>query len=373
MEDFFKVLGAGLALIILAFILMGIGQFPFGKSPTNIIFATSEISLGVEAKQSLRHVPLDDLSIGAFGNKTITELNDVLIQKGIIRGDSQSLDFSGEEITKAFVSFEVEETNNYGDLIVKLNGQKIWGERAQEGIYTVELPDFQEGDNSVEILASSSGLRIWAPNTYSLGSLKLIVASFSSEEVKSFKAYNHEVDGWDFSRLVLPIYESNIEGDLIIEINGKEVYRDAPEKGLPNQIDFDRKKLQIEKGDNTIIFKAEEGGSYSIKNAELIIFYYSGGLDSYVSDFYIAGKNIALLDKEKTIGVLEFNIRDDINADINVYINDEKLDYELDKGKNIINFNSSILYEDKNDIVFSTYGKYDIKSAKLTLGTNSTK
>jgi hypothetical protein len=373
MEDFLKVLGAGIALIILAIALMGAGQISLGKHPTNVVFASQEISLGKETRQNLRHIPLNDLSVGALGNKTVTELDNVLIQKGIIRGDSQSLDFSGEGITNAFASFEIKETNNYGDLILKLNNQEIWRERVKEGMYTIELPDFKEGDNSVEISASSSGFRIWAPTTYSLGSLKLVVSSFSREEIKEFKAYNYEVDGWDFSRLILPVYESSTEGDLIVEVNGKEIYRDAPVKGLPTQVDFDKKKLQIEKGENTIIFRAEEKGSYSIKNAELITFYYSGGLDSYVSDFYVVGKNAGLLEKENIIGELEFDVRDNINADIDVYVNDEKLDYELNKGKNVIEFSNEILYSNVNDIRFSTYGKYDIKGVKLTLETNSTK
>jgi len=146
------------------------------------------------------------------------------IFSGLMFGeDSLRFFMRADGVEDARVSFHVKNTNSYGPLVIKLNGESVFSETLNIGDYSIFLPKRDNlTDYNVEILAGSSGARMWAPAFYELENVKLDVTSYvlSSSQVKfTFDDFQK------FTRGELELHFDEHFGTAIIELNGEEIFR----------------------------------------------------------------------------------------------------------------------------------------------------
>ena len=234
MDDFVKVFTAGLLLFFLAFLLSGQTQlYPDRSIDDGDGIVTPDVngdtifyksSIATEKAKAVRHIDFGDLSVGYIPTDTILqEKEEVIIKKGIFfRSQELVLDFSGVDVTKAYLTFELDNTNNYGDLIITLNDRLINSTIVNTGVYVVVMDKLNE-TNSLKISTENSGLRFWAPTMYILKDVKLLVKEYSNEKrLESFDIKDFEMEGLS-GRLVFTVENALLGDTLNVKLNEKEI------------------------------------------------------------------------------------------------------------------------------------------------------
>jgi hypothetical protein len=166
-DDFMWVLGIALILLI----AVGVFSFfvPYTGPLTNITissfspgqvgfvedFAARTIDLrtftvGEDQTESLRSWPQMELGTSLFGGNVEGEVVEVP-------------DYLMETARGVRLSFNVQDTNNYGNLVIKWNGFEVFSEAASERQHEVFIPrEDIRGSNSIEVSATGPGLFFWA-------------------------------------------------------------------------------------------------------------------------------------------------------------------------------------------------------------------
>ncbi len=176
-----------------------------------------------------------------------------------------------------YVKFVVEDTNNYGSVIVTQNGKRIFDEVVGPGevIVPLNMSDVRRS-NTVTIRADNPGLFFWAENVYSIRDVEL-ATSYNGPVVKTFDftLSPNEYTRFDHFQLTYNVGEvtPNLP-PMRIEVNGQTIYLDEPPTESGNiQISRDvfggiiglREK-------NTMRFSFDQGASYEIIDAVLTVF-----------------------------------------------------------------------------------------------------
>ena len=369
MENFIKVMTAGLAIFA---VLMFIGwRGPLG--PTYEPVELNKTLLSVEkigtvgfAKATPREITIGNVNVGNLPGEDIEfEAEAALIKNGLFSKNSQGISFNGERAQKATLSFRVDETNNYGRLVVMHGGLVIYNEKADAGTYSFELRNLNE-TNALDISATSSGIKFWAPTTYVLSDLKLTVDRYADRDyVVPFQVYSYEASGWSIGRISFVLESKTGPENLSIEVNGKPVYSDSPAPDVPTQIDFSRHETRVSPGENLLSFKTGRDSAYIMKNTRLTIFYYGTGEAIHrIQPFELNAFWKAYLMKENVTGVVNFYVRDaPLDSGLDVMLNNKTHTFETLSANTWYNitFSEEDLSDDtKNFVRFYTHGNYDL-------------
>ncbi|MEM7819450.1 MAG: hypothetical protein QXD48_01330 [Candidatus Aenigmatarchaeota archaeon] len=202
-----------------------------------------------------------------LSGENIYNLGDRIIKNGLLFGETNVKYHISGNIDDLKILFTVKKTNNYGPLIIKLNGNIIDKSNFNEGEYTISINnEMLTNDIILEIAAESSGIRMWAPTFYELKDIKIIAKSFSQN---SF-AYNFflidEYNTFKEGRLELNLDE-NI-GNIIITMNDHEIFS-GPIKNVQS---FKFDKSHIRYGENYLRINAKENSSF-VGHARMLIYY----------------------------------------------------------------------------------------------------
>lgn len=377
MSDFIKVLGAGVALIIIALLISQTSMFNEDIVSSNITISSQSIIGQIGSiQETFRKIKLGSFEVGqTLGEETEKDIPELRIEKGWFGEHSESFTFPGDGALGAYMTFSVSETNTYGSLQLYFNGRKIYDNITQPGTYRVEITE-PAASNTIEIKATSSGEKFWAPATYILKNIKLVVKRYGNQEyIIPFTVFDYEAVGWSTGRLMFGIDSATLAGDLIVNVNGQEMYRDRPiSKSTIHQKDFTREKAQIHAGENTIRFKTEKDGKYTLSNAELIMFFFTGSESVEKKMYFTMDEGQILYYKEKNAtGVVKFNV-DSVYLDrgITVMVNNKpielsKVESEDESKENFVNFDLADLRSGRNTITFKTRGSYSVSNAKVML------
>lgn len=370
-ESFLYVLAVGLALFFVAFLVSGV-NIPTERgaiTTTNIIFSDTIGQLGL-VTQNVRHIPLGDFVVGNVLTETVVKDEPYLeIKKGLFSESSKILDFDAEDMVNVYVDFSVEETNKYGNLQLILNNNLV-KTIDDAGGYKIELTNYNNS-NILKISAESSGLKFWAPTTYIINDFKIIVEGYGDQKkIIPFTIKQHESEGWSLGRLWFTVDEAETAGDLIATINGNEVYSGVPSLTLVNKKDFAKETTQIKPGENIAIFRAEEDTSYSLKNTELIIFYYgTGEYVSVIKEFEIKSTPFYELENKNATGQIRFYVEESsMDRGITLELNNESSSWtSLKEGEwYSMNFTGADVQRKDNVLKFSTSGSYKIGESEIS-------
>ncbi len=151
------------------------------------------------------------------------------VYSGLFFGeDSLKLWMRAQDVEDARVSFRVTDTNGYGPLVIRVNGNAVFSEVLNIGEYSIELPVNESNyDYNVDILAGSSGARMWAPAFYELKDVNLEITSYavSSSQVK------FTMDDFQrFSRGEVQLQFDDRFGRAVVEMNGREIFRGSADE-----------------------------------------------------------------------------------------------------------------------------------------------
>lgn len=367
MSDFLAVLGAGVAIIVAALLLSGTSFFAAEEAGTLNKTLLSEESVGDvgAVEETFRHVPLGTFTVGqTLGEETAKEVPEMKIENGWFRQHSEAVAFPGEGAVSAYITFTVEAMNKYGRLQLLLNNRPIFDNVTKPGNYRIEIVQ-PAADNMLSIRAESSGPKFWAPTTYIIKDLKVVVKRYGSQEMAiPFTVYDYEATGWERGRISFGIDDAILSGDLVITANNNEVYRDRPiSRSLLYQKDFSREAAQIKVGENTLRIKAEKGGKYSISNADMIIFFFAGGQTvSKTLHFKANASDVDAIESKNATGIITFDAKDVfLDNGITLSLNDKPIELgTVGAGENSVTFGAGYLRSGKNTLKLSTRGSYRI-------------
>ena len=281
MDEFFGWLIVGLCIIAVALFFFGQPlQFPTDRgnatTTTTTIPAIPEQHVFFVGPQDItiwRSVEVGELNVSYASNEVKESVAEKHLFNGLMFG-SNKLEISSNVDTKnlvgCYISFDVEKTNNYGTLCIKLNGNVINVSRFSTGRHKMLVNNsLVKRSNKIEFIPASSSWKIWAPTVYDLKDVEFVCQGLHSKSSKfSFTIYENEFNNLagNEGRLVLDLTEH--KGELRINLNGHEIFH-GPTKAY-DTIHFDQRYLKM--GDNTIEFVSEVDSLFQ-GDARLIFYY----------------------------------------------------------------------------------------------------
>lgn len=263
------------AVLLFAALLLLFG----GPAPTAPIVPTEEkiTALPTAITEEYRHISLaKDFYVSYTAKEELaTELNGQ-VSNGLFGGVNKKIEFAipTKQAVDSKVNFTVEDTNLYGKMIFALNGQEIFSNFSFPGTHTFNFPtSLIKETNVFEALAESSGWKIWAPTVYIFNSSLFVSYLGIEEKTFEFNLTDLELKDLTESRVVLFINKKEGEGNIIIKVNGNDVYRKSPkvrERTTTVIADFSSALLRLS---NRVDLLTDPNTKYNIEEAEVIVFW----------------------------------------------------------------------------------------------------
>jgi hypothetical protein len=325
-------------------------------------------NVGISGNEISRNVKFGSFTLGQAQTETLKDMASVGVSQGYFGADPKKFDMNVDQnilnnLKDVKISFDMGETNLYGNLVFRWNDKVVFDGLANLNRYdiTIQPQDVKE-ENTLGISAAGPGLYFWAATYYGLQNFK-VVAEYGSEKFASFKVYPNELEAW--SKGVLKFYATKVQaGDVRVKLNGQEIYSSSnPEHLVTREFEFSQIGNAIKVGDNVLSFKSS--GVWNLDDVEFDVLLTSGNAVSN-RYFNITKEDINLLNG-KGKGRIEFNV-DNIeeNGVLTIRINSNQLSVQSVKsGKNTVEFASSYAAEGENTMSFSGTGSWDISSVKV--------
>ncbi len=281
MPEFIPVVVAALLILASLYVVFGGGFAVKTVKPPGYTIEETQPSqqqsvgwVGYTPEQVLRHVILGrDFTVSyAVGGEQVARINGT-ISRGLLSGTDKKVSFSlqPKDIALAKVSFHVDNSNYYGQLIMALNGKEIFRDKAPAGDHEFSFnTSLLKESNFFEVDASSSGWRFWAPTVYIVDAK--VLASYFGTRTQSYKfdLSQDEFKGLDTARLSLSFKDIQGNGNISVKVNGEEVFMGRGSIGKTLTKDFD---TRLVRASNTVEFQADKDTKYSLDEAEVIVFY----------------------------------------------------------------------------------------------------
>ena len=332
-----------------------------------VLMRNNRIELDASAKLNSKFYSFGSFQIGEVVSESMMYDDEtVMIQNGVFKKLSKEFSFERGSRKRVFLEFRIFDMNTYGNLMVDFNGNRIYDELGKSGkIYRIELNELDDV-NEIQISASSSGARFWAPTTYILKNFKL--TTLDSDMIKKgseFSLTSKQYKGLD--RAVLRFQADSASDDnpmdISIKLNGYEVYSDIPEKGKVNVVTIDDLTI-FSIGKNTLDFESLQSTFFDMKNVDLECFFYdTSELEKKELLFSLSSKKYEEI--ENSTVKLGFLVPSPASAELKLEINGRDMDLDVSKGDNSLDVSGSYLKEGLNSIVFSSYGKWTLKNLRM--------
>jgi hypothetical protein len=192
------------------------------------------------------------------------------VSNGIFAKEDKKIGFQvsrPDEVSEALLDLKVWNTNYYGRFIVLVNGKEVYEGYPPVGEKLISFDkSLLKDDNILEIMAESSGWRIWAPTVYSFDLNTEIDYLGKKTQSFTFDLNDQETKYMTKARIVV-FGDRTGTGNLKVRINGEEIY-----SGLTTAYqDFPTSVLLT--GNNTIDFSTEPNTTYRISSAQVIVFF----------------------------------------------------------------------------------------------------
>ena len=270
MDEFIFVLLAGLIFIGVLIVVWGVpGEEGVNGNQTII---SEPFSIGMFPKDVARQVSIGDFKVSyAVGSGVLEAKRDVSVSSKEKFSMSGAIDQDMSVVTGGFLNVYVRETNQQGNLIVKVNGKEVFNQRVTAG--KIEIP-LQKEDltdyNIIEVSASGAGWKFWVTPYYKIDRVEFGASFYGNlAKTEEFQVYPDELNNFRSAEVSFKLKDYSGDGDMIISINSRRIF-----SGQPN-LDFHQSFIQYDvgltRGLSSISFSAESGASYDIGDAVVSI------------------------------------------------------------------------------------------------------
>ncbi len=259
------------------------GNFTTGVGPTGNFKLLSSFDLGnvgLTGAQAARSVKFGSFTLGQTQSETLREMASVGVSQGYFGSDPKKFEITVDpgvlgSLRSAKISFDMGETNLYGNLIIKWNDKAVFDRLANLNRFEITIPaeDVKES-NVLEMSAAPPGLYFWSATYYGLQNFR-VAAEYGPEKIMSFKVYPNELEAWD--RGILKFYTtSGQRGDIQVKLNGQGIYSSSnPEHLVTKEFEFSQIGNVIRAGDNIISFRSSS--VFELDDVSFDIYLMGGG------------------------------------------------------------------------------------------------
>jgi len=311
-DEFAFVLLAGLIMIIVMLLIWGTSS---DDTTTNITEGniTAPFVVGAQPQNVPRSIRLGDFSVSyAVGSKTINEQNNKNIEKSMLKDTrhkfSVVIDEDMDIVTGGYLILDILDTNSMGNLVVKINNNIVHDEKVSSGQTKIEINENNLlSYNIIELSSTGPGWQFWASSYYYIERIQFGINYYGDlQKQDTFTVYDDELRNFKSGSVNFYVTNSEGTGNLMIDINGHNVYNGQPtgEISQPFSI-FD---VGLFRGQNTVSFSAERGSSYEIDDAEIVITRVETGQKTRTVSFYVDSSAYQRLKTRK--GTIKFYIID---------------------------------------------------------------
>ena len=372
-----------IVLLVIAIVIIGVlivfggpladlseGNFPSSPGAGSKYREIASFDLGRVGLSDTEVSRLSDMgsfTLGQTQSDTIKEMPLLKVSRGYLNEDMKSFKINVNDallknIKDVKISFDVGESNLYGNLIIKWNDKIIFNRVANLNHYDIQIkPESVKTSNILEVSASTPGMYFWASTYYELKNFK-VSGEYGPEKFMSFKIYPSDIESW--SKGILRFYTTKGNGaELVVKLNGYEIYRKVNPEHLIN-LEFDYSDIgeKIKIGDNILTFKSDKPIYIDDVQFEVRL---STGKIVKEKEVNITSDDIALLGKGK--GEITFTVNEIYKQGVlSIEINNRELNVQtLREGENSVGFGLDDVFEGLNTLRFSGTGSWDISNVKI--------
>lgn len=249
-----------------------------GKAEVDVTVTISSVK-----KLSARTVPLGEFKTGYFvGSRELAARDKSFVSKSYLfeKPVNMLAELTAEEvpiITGGAVRFVIDDTNNYGAIIVTQNGREIFKEVAGPGqvVAPLNISEMRKS-NTISIRADYPGIFFWAENLYGISNVS-VDASFKGALKKEFNftLVPEEYTRFDHVQITYTVKSASANlPPMKITLNDKTIFFGVPPRTTFNR-EFSRDTFGgvVSMGPtNTLSFSFDQESSYEISGATLAVF-----------------------------------------------------------------------------------------------------
>jgi hypothetical protein len=366
MDDFILVVIAASVFMVIIYLISFIA--PWVSLPSNHIpvanFTVGKI--GVLTDMPTRTESYGDFVVGEEQTEVLETFPQLELATGLLGGKVYNFDvnvpdwYSGTE-KGVSITFDVYDTNRYGNLVVRWNGKPFLYEPADKGRHSFVIdPDYIKDENKLQIYAEGPGMFFWASTAYILRNFDVSLA-YGPGKLVPLQTTNTELEA--FSRGMVTFYATGARNRLNIKVNGVSVYNDYP-KGF-GSTEFDYGTVPLNRGTNILSFSSPD--TVDLRDVELNLYLFTNEAVGR-KKFNITNDHYSYMNSGMR-GIIDFDVDTVIReGGLEVRLNDRSMGMLTpEEGWNRVTFTANDVLAGENTITFSGTGGFMIGKAGVSL------
>lgn len=365
-DDFMWILAIALILIV----AVGIFSYfvPYTGPLTNITVSSfSPGEVGYVQDYVSRVIDLRTFTVGEEQLELLKAYPQMELSAGLLGGESEETainvpNYLMDTARDVTITFDIYQTNNYGNLVVKWNGREIANQALERGRHELFIDrEHVKGSNTLEVYTTGPGFMFWASSVYILKNFNVNLM-YGPQRIIPFEMLSSEMETFD--RVELNAYASGT-GTLQVKINGVDVYSGSPTGTLSQQYTLFDAPVRV--GQNILTF-IDETGTYTLRDTVFRI--YTRG-DRIVAShrFNMSDENYNFLANSIFTGKVEYLVENIARQGVvDIEVNSRQLSTSEPRlGWNSATFTANLVNPGDNLITISGTGSFRISSVVIGL------
>jgi hypothetical protein len=365
-DDFVWVLAIALILLIVA----GVFSYfvPYTGPLTNITISSfSPGQVGQVENYVSKSIDLRTFTVGEPQTEPLRAWPQLELSASWFggRGEEADIGVPGyllETARGVRITFDLYDTNNYGNLVMKWNGREVLNQALQPRQHEVFIDRADvRGSNSLEVYTTGPGMLFWATSMYVIKNFNVNL-EYGPQRLIPFEMLPSEME--QFDRVELSAYASGT-GTLAVKINGVQVYSDSPQGVVTEE--FTLFDAPVRPGQN-ILTLSDETGTYTLRDAMFRI-YLAGESSRASHGFNLTDEHYGFLVQGIFKGKVDYRVENIARqGSVDIAVNGHQLSTPVPSvGWNSAYFTANLVSPGDNQVVFSGTGSFDIPEAVVGL------
>jgi hypothetical protein len=367
-------------LLLIVFIILGLllaasvwyPYYPGGAPESERVlhtFSAGVGTLGYTQNYVSRVQEYGDFGVGVPQEEVLESAPMLEVTAGLLGGEREDFDLTAPDYVQEWkkggiITFRVSDTNQYGDLVVRWNGDEVYRGRASVGEYEIELqPEQVKGQNTLEVYADGPGLMFWATTVYQIKDF-VASASYGPAKFLDFAVSQDELETLDHFELAW--YTKSRRGNLSVKINGGEIYNAYPERDV--SISFTDASLgssMLRPGNNRLMFSAMNATD-SFELSDVLINTHVSRSQRMVKEKVTVTHDQMQRIQVRGASLSIYVTRIEKAGSITLKVNEQQSGSTQGKvGVNTVAVNKALVKEGENWFEISSTGAFDISEAKI--------